>query len=732
MKQAGDLQRVLGRLSGLFERAESIEGFLREVAAAAVSLLEADTCAVLLVDEQQGTLLLSAASGGGRSRFTAQLREGRGIVSEALKRPRLGEEADEAGVRRSVVAVPIRRGPIITGVIALDHLRGEQFTERHLNALKLIASHLAATLENATMLIEIRRKGGAAAVPAREVPALITGRSLSDGIALGQLFPLVNLYALHERTALKARSRRSPEQAFRNALELSKRQLETLQSSIERDSQDLASFIFSSHLLMLGDEEFSGQMLGRIRGGLQPAAAVIEVVNQYVELFSRLKEPRFQEKAQDVRDVGHRILTNLEGIEEEAADYHGHVVLAADLLPSELVKLAVQNVEGIVYQGSTSTAHISILARSLGIPLLATEDPGLADIPAGTFVLLDATAGRLHVQPQERLRRQFDTLAASVEAPECSPEEEQAVRRMDIRVMANINVLAELAGANERRADGIGLYRSEFPFILRYDFPSEEEQYVIYRRIVQSMPDGEVILRTFDLGGDKLMPSWERESNPFLGVRGIRFSLSRKDLFRDQLRAMLRAGTGAGRRLGIMFPMISSTDEFLEARDELQQCLRELEREGVEHNAGTRIGAMVELPSAVEAISELAREADFLSIGTNDLVMYLLAVDRTNERLGRLYLHHHPMVLRALKRIVDGVDKRIAELSVCGDAAAVPSLGLFLVGLGIRKLSVDPRQIPRVRKFLAAYSLEQAQKIAAEMLSILRVADMERYVRSLE
>ncbi len=735
MKEAHDLHLVpaLGRLSSLFEKGGSIEGFLREVADWVASYLKAETCTVLLVDEEHGELLLSATSGGRDTRFARQLREGTGLVTAALRQqsPRFGDEADEAGARRSVAVVPIRRGPVLTGVIALEHRRPGHFDEGHLSALKAIASHLAATLESATLLIEIRERGGARIGPAREMPTLIPGRSVADGTALGQLFPLVNLYAAPGRIPLDLPPGKTPEQAYLGALEVSKRQLEMLQSRIERDSQDLASFIFSSHLLMLNDDEFAGEILRKIRGGLAPAAAVIEVVNRYAELFSRMEEPRFQEKAQDVRDVGHRILNNLEGIEEETADYHGHVVLAADLFPSELVKLAVQSVEGIVYQGATTTAHISILARSLGIPVLATEDPRLADIPPGTFVLLDATGGRLHVESRERLRKQFDALAASVESPECTPENEQAVRRMGIRVMANINLLAELRSAAACGADGIGLYRSEFPFILRYDFPSEEEQVLIYRKIVQSMPGDEVILRTFDLGGDKLMPTWERESNPFLGVRGIRFSLSRRDLFRDQLRAMLRAGAGSGKRLGIMFPMISSVDEYLEAREELRKCQRELEREGVEHNAAPRIGAMVELPSAVEAVAELAQEADFLSIGTNDLVMYLLAVDRTNERLGKLYLSHHPMVLRALKRIVDGVGERIGELSACGDAAADPTMSLFLTGLGIRKLSVDPRHIPRVRRRLAARSLEQAGKIAAEMLSIVRVAEIEAYVRAL-
>ncbi len=727
------LAQILGRLSSLFEKRGSIEGFLREVADGVASFLEADSCTVLLVDEERGDLLFSATSGGRGGLVAEEIREGTGVIAEALRErsPRIGEQPDRAGGRRRIAAVPIRRGPVLIGGIALENRQPEGLDEEHLNALKAIASHLAATMENATVLIEMRDREHARPALTREVPTLITGLSVSDGVALGQLFRLADLYAIHEQTPSGLPPGQSPEQGFLHAVEASQKQLEMLQSRIELDSQDLASFIFSSHLLMLKDEDFTGKMLRRIREGMTPAAAVVEVVNRYVDRFTRLTEPRLQQKAQDVRDVGHRILTNLEGIEEELADYRGHIVLTSELFPSEMVKLAVQNVEGIVFRGATTTAHITILARSLGIPVLATQDPRLEDLPPGTFVLLDSSGGRLHIEPQQQLKERFDRLTASVVSPACTVKEKKAVRRMGIRVMANINLLSELEGAAACRADGIGLYRSEFPFILRYDFPSEEEQTLIYREIVRAMPEEEVILRTFDLGGDKLMPTWERESNPFLGVRGIRFSLSRRDLFRDQLRAMLRAGAGAGVRLGIMFPMISSVDEYLEARDELHRCQRELAQQGVEHNARARVGAMVELPSAVEAISELAQEADFLSIGTNDLVMYLLAVDRTNERLGKLYLSHHPMVLRALKRIADGVGERISELSVCGDAASYPSMTLFLSGLGIRKLSVDPRRIPEVRSRLAANSLERAERVAAEMLSIVRIAEIEEYVRSL-
>ena len=244
------------------------------------------------------------------------------------------------------------------------------------------------------------------------------------------------------------------------------------------------------------------------------------------------------------------------------------------------------------------------------------------------------------------------------------------------------------------------------------------------------MPGREVTLRTADIGGDKLMEGRrEQESNPFLGVRGIRFSLANRVLFREQLRAMLRAG--AGKELGILLPMVSSLEEIDEARSELDTCLRELRAQGLEHNPRPRLGAMVELPSAVMSIEDLAAATDFLSVGTNDLIMYLLAVDRTNERLSSLYRSHHPTVLRSLAVVARGVGAGLADLSVCGDSAADRLMIPFLVGIGVRKLSVAPQRIGEVRAALAGLTVGECESIAGEMLAIRTIRDMDGYLRDL-
>jgi phosphotransferase system enzyme I (PtsP) len=282
----------------------------------------------------------------------------------------------------------------------------------------------------------------------------------------------------------------------------------------------------------------------------------------------------------------------------------------------------------------------------------------------------------------------------------------------------------------EQKAEGIGLYRSEFPFLVRNDFPSEEDQTSIYRRVLEPMGKKEVIFRTLDVGGDKLIgynPE-HREANPFLGFRGIRFSLGNHEIFMEQIRAILRAG--AGYNIGIMFPMISSFEEYDEARNLVFRAMDELKKERISFNEKPRLGAMIELPAAAEIAGELAEESDFLSIGTNDLIMYLLAVDRTNEKVESMYRPYHPAVLRVINRITEAVGDKITELSVCGEAGADPALLPFLIGRGIRKISVDPKKISELKEVISGYDNAHAERLSEEMLGIRKLADLQDFMCS--
>lgn len=563
----------------------------------------------------------------------------------------------------------------------------------------------------------------------------IHGHRASDGTAYGPAL-LYDFDSSRGQTGRKIEESRSAAiQRLDTAIHETRRQLEDLTSDAGSELYDVVSLLFSTHVMMLTDEAFSGAIRSLVSAGQTPEDAVQSVVASFVRTFRNLREARLAETAQDVRDIGFRLMQNLTDQAAEGQDFTGRVVLVEDVLPSDLVRLALGHAAGVVILGSAVTAHISILAQSLSLPALMTSDRTALEIVNDALILLDADDGKLYVTPssEQVIARGYDPDAGlqSFGQPPATEAAEAPARHVmadgqSVGIYVNVNLLGDARRGHSTGADGIGLYRSEFPFIIRNDFISEEDQYRVYRAVVQSMPGKPVILRTADIGGDKLMAGRDEERNPFLGVRGIRFSLANRDLFRHQLRAMLRAGVGADLR--IMFPMVAGLDEIEDAREEVHGCIDALKRDGLEHNGTPKLGAMVELPSAVIGIEDLAAHTDFLSIGTNDLIMYLLAVDRTNERLSELYRSHHPVVLKTLEAIARRVGPDLDELSVCGESAADPLMIPFLLGIGIRKLSVAPRRFCSVAATAALYDQAAVDEFAGQMLSIRTLREMDIFL----
>ena len=484
--------------------------------------------------------------------------------------------------------------------------------------------------------------------------------------------------------------------------------------------RDVTEPVFRPQLLMLQDESFSGAMRSRVQGGKTAAAAIHAVATAFEEQFEAIDVERIREKADDVRDLKLRLLSHLPDRQAATFSARGRIAVVFHPLPSTLIRLALDGVVGLVLVGENLTAHVTILAGSLGIPALLVGHEDAADLENGETARLEGGALRLGAQqpPPESPR-----ISLGADRPEQSITLDALSR--DVEVLANVNLLRDAHAAAEA-ADGIGLYRSEFPFIIHQGFPSEDVQYRVYRDIANYFPSKPITFRTADIGGDKLIGAdHEADANPFLGVRGIRFSLANRHMFRSQLRAMLRAGSG--RDLKIMFPMVSTPDEIDQARGEVQAAIYELSREGVPVNRDPKLGAMIEIPSAVMAVDELADQLDFLSIGTNDLIMYMLAVDRTNSRVAGLYRTHHPIILRTLAFIAEHAGSR-AELSVCGAAAADPTMIPFFLGIGVRRLSVSPQRIATVRGQIDSLTQDDCDESAAEMLSIRSWNAMERYL----
>ncbi len=744
-----DLICSVAELSGLFEKRSNVVGFLQDVVELVAGHMNSDVCSIYLFDTASSELVLRATKGLNLGSVdSVRLKLGEGLTGLALKQLRPICEAQarenpdfkivpqvEEDEFNSFLAVPIRRGLTRIGVISLQHQKTAFFDEHDVKALKAIASQMAATLENAMLLMEIH-SGSAGQVPENrsEPKAIVPGISAGEGVGWGQAVHLDDADTGSDVHIPREPSVDAELARFERAIEISRVQLEALQFETEKNLSDVAGLIFSSHLLMLRDEEFSGQMLDAVRDGMDTASAVRTVVGRYVQLFSGMNNPRLQEKAQDVKDLGHRILRNVSGSgDQEQGDYTGQVVIAANLYPSELIKLSAQHAEGLVLSGTAVTGHISVLSRSLDLPVVFTRDPSIHSVPERSFLIVDGHQGKVLVDPDEVTISRYRGMREEQQRlrivdPDV-PEQAHSACGTRVRVMANVNLLNDIRYAKRNKAEGVGLYRSEFPFIVRNDFPSEEEQYSIYRKIIGSMEGEEIVLRTLDIGGDKLGRGHElayTEANPFLGERGVRFSLANREIFSEQIRAMLRAGHNGD--LAIMFPMVAGCDEFLEARDVVHTCMDSLKREGLPFHEQPKIGAMVELPSAIEVAGELSEAADFLCVGTNDLIMYLLGVDRTNERVSDLYVQHHPSVLRSIARLVGAVDRPGDKLSICGEAAADPELVPFFIGLGVRRLSVEPRLVPRVKRLLAGITVHDAEQISRRMLACSTVSEIRKII----
>ena len=738
------LAHVLERLQLLYEEQGGLEALLAKVIDLLRELTGADNGAVYLLHRESGELRL-AASAGERQGLAESAKWGQGSIGTAVKELRSlrSSGADHHGFR-SELSVPVRRGPVRIGAVLLRHRRKDFFDEAAERAVRALSSQLGAALENRTYLRPMRQNGeertARSAVEQAGVPEpddrtsdgrRVFGQAASTGVVRGLALPWERSFTGQEGAVPYGENAAQAAERFAQAVAATHGQLEKIHRDSESSLYDVVSLIFGAHLLMLTDDAFTGAMRRLVEAGSRPEVAVRQVVKQYADILGAMPDARMAEKAQDVRDLGFRLLRNLTNPHAREADYRGTIVIARGIYPSELVTLAAQNVEGVVFSGTGVTAHIAILAQSLSIPLLITPDQSVLTVPEGTPLLLDADRGILHLNPDaETIASASAPLVGAAPEGRTAGERTASESSMAVgapKLLANVNIYNDARLASANGALGIGLYRSEFPFIIRNDFLSEEEQYMIYRRVITPMAGREITLRTADIGGDKLFDnSGPREENPFLGVRGIRFSLANREMFRDQLRAMLRAG--AGEDLRIMFPMVSSVEEIIEGREEISACIERLRAEGIEHHPAPKIGAMIELPSAVEAIEDFAEATDFLSIGTNDLVMYLLAVDRTNERLSELYRSYHPTVLKVLKRIVDGVGAGRAELSVCGDSAADPLMLPFFLGIGVAKLSVQPSAIPRVSSLLSELPLDSAREMSREMLAIRKIREMEEYL----
>lgn len=526
---------------------------------------------------------------------------------------------------------------------------------------------------------------------------------------------------------------------FQEALRASRGELEALADSTARAMGDDAAAIFRAHLAMLEDEALVSGVTDIIQNeGLNAESALNTVVEQFGAMFESLEDPYLRERAADVRDVGRRILRRLLGrqavsLQDVPPDT---VLVAEDLTPSDTANMNARNVRALAVEKGGATSHTAILARTLGIPALMGLTGLTQTVQSGDLLVVDASTerhGRLFVNPgpeemadlEQRLGQERSRLKKLEGLAELPAETKDGHR---VTLAANIGGPADVDAVLQFRGEGVGLFRTEFLFMNASRLPSEEEQYRAYRQVVERLRPNLVVFRTLDVGGDKEIGylGIPRESNPFLGWRGLRFCLDRPDVFRPQLRAMLRASEGA--RIAIMFPMVTTLGDITRGKALVAELREELAGEG-KAIGEVQVGIMVEVPAAATAADILAREADFFSIGTNDLTQYTLAVDRTNERVSGLYDSMHPAVLRLVADVIRAGRAAGRWVGMCGELAGDPLAVPILLGLGLEEFSMSPPALPRVKEVLRSLTLPEAQAVAQEALHQPDAQAVRRLIR---
>ena len=511
---------------------------------------------------------------------------------------------------------------------------------------------------------------------------------------------------------------------FEAALVQTRVQILEMQQKIAEAIGAKDAAIFDAHLLVVEDRTLIDEVLRRLETERCNVEWVFqEVASNYAETLSKIDDPYLRERALDIQDVTRRIVRNLQGKAPKPilSAAEPHILVAHNLTPSDTATMNRQLVLGMATDLGSRTSHTAIIARSLNIPAVVGLHDATEKLETGQHVLLDGYTGVLIVDPTPETLSYYGEIEirkgqVTKELKQLRETTSTTSDGRHIVLSANIELPGDVDAVAENGAEGIGLYRTEFLFVNRDTLPSEEEQYETYRKVAEQVKPNPLIIRTFDLGGDKLAVGAVDvgdELNPFLGWRAIRFCLENIDIFKTQLRAILRAS--AVGNVKIMFPMISGLEELRHAKAVLDECRREV---GEKKTAKMEVGAMIEIPSAAISADSLAREVDFFSIGTNDLIQYTIAVDRVNERIAHLYEPTHPAVLRLLKIIADAAHANKIWVGVCGEMAGDVALIPILLGLGMDELSVGARSVPRVKMAVRSLAVPECEQLVDEVLRL--------------
>lgn len=715
--------------------ANSLNEALMSLIQYSATQVSAQAYAVYLIDADKGEYILSATDGlkptaVGKCRVAL----GKGVVGQIIEREEPVNIDDfqshpnyhrrpmleESGFH-GFLGVPVIHQGETLGVIAVYQQATEAFSEDDVAFLTTLSAQVSHDLAQVMARGAIAQLVGGRRRKKKEV--VLLGLSGAEGVAIGKamfIYPPADLDAVPDQAASDVGSEI---EHFEQALAMAREEISELQQRAQKNLSVAESALFDAYLRILDSRSLMNEVEEEIRQGLWAQAALRRVISHHAIRFESLSDDYMKERAADFRDLGRRILSHLQANKRHQPDYPKNTILVSEeVTATMLMEVPDKRLVGIISGSGSSNSHVAILARALGIPtVMGVTGTSIMDL-SGHELIVDGYNGQIYLSPTPALKKefleiaeeeqQFDEGLATLRDLPATTEDDHT-----IRLLVNTGLAIEGSLSLRVGADGVGLYRTEMPFMLRDRFPSEEEQRVMYRQLLNTFAPKPVVMRTLDIGGDKALPYFPVvEDNPFLGWRGIRVTLDHPELFLQQVRAMLAASEGLD-NLSIMLPMISSVGEVESAERLIQQAYHELLDEGKQIRLPA-LGVMIEVPAAVYQAHELAKRVDFISVGTNDLVQYLLAVDRNNPRVATIYNALHPAVLRALQQIVKAAHKAGKPVSVCGEMASDPVTTVLLLGMGFDALSMSARALLRVKWAIRNFSYEKAQALVKEVLKI--------------
>lgn len=734
---------ILRRIVEEVSAAHSLQQALAIIVSRVKQAMQVDVCSIYLADSQGSQFTLMATDGlNPMAVGLVRLHNGQGLVGvvSETKEPLNLEDATvhphylyvvETGEERyhAFLGVPVIHHREVLGVMVVRQQSTRKFDENEVAFSLTVVAQLAGAIAHA------RASGGIFNLQEEVVSSTssMTGLPGAPGVAVGTavaLYPPTHLEAIPDR---KVDDVEQEVAVFRVAVGSVQTDIKSLEDKVGASLSAADRALFAAYLLMLSSDTLIDGTIRRIRQGNWAPGALRDTINEQAWVFEALDDPYMRDRASDVRDLGRRILDYLQRPDHHLPDFPDDTILVGEEISATmLAEVPVGKLKGVVSARGSTSSHLAILAHAMGVPAVV----GVTDLPAvwidGRELIVDGYRGRLYVSPNDAIRQEYsrlareeEELAAGLESlrfePSVTPDNEH------IPLYANTGLLSDITPSLNRGAEGIGLYRTEFPFMVRDRFPGEEEQYAIYHQVLEAFAPRPVTLRTLDVGGDKTLAYFPIiEDNPFLGWRGIRVTLDHPEIFLIQLRAMLRANIGLN-NLHILLPMVSNIGEIDEAVRLLDHVYAELKRNDGDIKP-PRIGVMVEVPATIYQIDAMAARVDFLSVGTNDLVQYLLAVDRNNSNVAALYDNFHPAVLAALMQAIEGAHRHGKPIGVCGEMAGEPAAALLLMGMGVDNLSMSVACLPRVKWVIRNFTRAEAGEFVRDVLSMEEPRAIRRYM----